>query len=370
MKLALLNILLFCAAPVLCAADPPMKFGALLDFVSYESPFRPPLNQSPHISVKRVARLMNYDPPERLMLKNLEGLNQTGVEIIRLDLYFDPWLLENSSDPKLKAWAKDRRQAFDAVVRRIRKDGKKLFIADAAAGYYANFQLRSHSLPWKKFREAQKRQIETLTRRYKPDYYEVVKEYRWYSDWGTISEVPTADDWTEQTRELCRIVKKIHPGAKTAVGVIARSKLDADVVERVVNIPELDIIGIDIYGLPDLEVLKKNEFAPFVEQHGKEAWLAETWTGLLGSYGEPKREETDALWLKTLVDIARQQHMRGFIPFFTSHFFFYDMPPGWETVSEEKAPELFTGFLDEQLNHRTAAFRAYQQCIQESKQSK
>jgi len=50
-----------------------MEFGALLDFVSYQSPFKPPLGQSRYIAVNRVARLMNYDPPERLMLKNLEG---------------------------------------------------------------------------------------------------------------------------------------------------------------------------------------------------------------------------------------------------------------------------------------------------------
>jgi hypothetical protein len=195
----------------------------------------------------------------------------------------------------------------------------------------------------------------------------VVKEYRWYSDWHIISEVPSADDWTEQTRDLCRIVKKIQPKAKTAVGLIARSQLDAAVLRQVVNVPELDIIGIDIYGLPDLAVLEKNEFAPFVEQHGKEPWLAETWSGPQGSYDEAKREQTDALWLKTLVEIARQQHMRGFIPFFSSHFFFYDMPPSWNTVSPNKVDEVFTRFLDEQLSQRTAVFRAYQQCVRESR---
>ena len=342
----------------------PMKFGVLLDFASYVSPVRPPFGERFPPQHNRIARLLTYTPPEKTLFKYLESLYDTGAEIIRIDFYFDPWLLQHSPDAKQRRWAKERLPVFDRVVKKIRKDGKKLFIADAGAGYYATFGNKNHPLPWKEFREAQKKEIATLARRYKPEYYEIVKEYSWYSDWGMIKERPSAEEWAEQTEQLCGIVKKINPSTKVAIGLIVQSELDAAVAKRVVGSACLDIIGVDIYSDQDIEIVKQKHFSRSVHEHGKEAWLLETWTGFVGSYGEPQREQSDAAWIRKAAAFAREQGMDGFIPFFSSHFFFYDMPPGWETVSQEKLDDLFTRFFDAKLSERTAVFRAFRDSVQ------
>jgi hypothetical protein len=357
--------------PAAAQTEHTMKFGAVLGEASYQSPFHMEFRSDLHPAVKPIVRLMAYDPPKQVMLEDVTNLEETGVGIIRIDFYFDPWLLENSPDPKLRAWAAGRREAFDAVVAKIRKDGKKLFIADAAAGYYANFgHFRHHPMTWDQYRVAQQHQVETLARRYKPDYYEVVKEYRWYSDWGNISEVPTAEQWAAQTEALCKIVKKADPKAQTAVGLIALSKLDHDVLQRIVHIPDLDIIGIDIYGLRDLNVLLTGEFSRFVHEHGKEAWVAEVWTSTLGSFNDPQRETTDAQFLQAVLQVALNQRMSGYIPFFTVHFFFYDLPSGWDTETQQEFDASFTPFLEKALHHRTASFQTYQRCIRDVREGR
>jgi polyhydroxybutyrate depolymerase len=341
-----------------------MKFGVIADFASYQSPFKPSFGPEFDAAHNRIARLMAYEPPPQILFKWLNALYETGAGIIRIDFFFDPWLLENSSDSKERQWAEDHRSAFDQVVRKIHQDGKELFIADAGAGYYATFgSKRNHTHQWKEFRSAQKHQVATLARRYQPDYYEVVKEYRWYTDWGIIDTEPTPEEWSAQTEDLCATVKEIDPRAKVAVGLIARSKLDAAVGQLVAKSPCVDIIGIDIYGLKDLEAMPLDRFTGFVHEHGKQAWLAETWSSLQGSYGAPKREENDAKWIRYVVEAARQQHMDGFIPFFSSHFFFYDMPPGWDTVKPGELSDVFTRYFERALDQRTAVFRAYREEI-------
>lgn len=281
--------------PATCS---PMKFGAVLGTASYNSGLYYSLD---------------------VMKKQLSVLEEIGVDIIRIDLNYDAWLYSGSSDETVRERGVERIRVYDAVVSQIRADGRELMIADACAEQYWK-----KTMTWEEFRAVFLERVETLAERYRPEYYVVVKEPYWYasyhSDKGFVKEEVTPEMWADLSEELCDIVKEVSPTTKTAVAEIPQFKETKEYFRRVKDIPNLDIIGIDLYAGGEIEHV--TEVIREVRESGKEIWILETW---LGAFPEkwPKMEEwrvLEAKWITLTVYYSQSNNIGGYLPFFSGRF--------------------------------------------------
>lgn len=292
------------------AAYHPMAFGALF----------PPLSYGGEI----------YQDDTKFSDTYLSFLDELKLDIMRIDLYYDIWL------------NKDTRHiaVVDEIIKHIREKNYKLMIADSSAEQY-----QRKYMSWDGFSAAYLNRVETLTERYKPEYYVIVKEITWYDKIGNLKSTPTTEQWANLTRELAKTLKRISPETLVAVGFVPQD--EKEYFYRVLEIEEVDIVGFDIYD-KDWSLPASGELAVLAKNKGKEAWVLETWLHYLPSTGKPWKKELDAKWINATAYYAQRNNLDGYMTFFTRHFFSYS---------------------DKQIEGFTPAFYAYKSVIEEVKNS-
>jgi len=273
---------------------------------------------------------------------DLGMLLSTGASCVRTDIGYAPWLAP--TNPATIALVTN-------VVGQIRSADKCLVVADAGSETY-----RTTPIPWAAFQTAWIQRVSTLAGLYKPDYYIVIKEPRWYglmiSDAATNPLVSEPSQWVTLTQELITAVQAASPGTKIGVSVDAGSFNDAQYsalydgfLQGVSALPGLSFIGFDIYGPSDEAATQT--YLSDNGSGGKDVWISETWSTPNGSAlnGSPA---DDGTWMSgDIYPFATSIHAAFLIPFYTDDFSSY----AWDTNPTD---------IVSNYNMRTPVFGAFQ----------
>ncbi len=283
-------------------APVPLVSGAVLMAASYGNP------ESPGSSLNAI-------------LADLAMLKESGAQVIRIDLNFQPWLEQNAT---LIA-------ELDAVVAQIRSDGLALMIADSASETYWH-----HPLSWSDFVTAAVQRETTLAKLYHPDYYVLVKEPGWYypmvQGYPWNPSVESVTNWVDLTQQLISVVREASPQTVVGVAVAASSlytggaSTELSYLEAARSMPGLDFLGFDIYGVCDFE--NTLTFLAKEGTGGKQVWVPEAWSSAGSSVFEPSMVSLDVPWVQTLYAFLSYIGARGVGMFYTDLFAQSAPPPG------------------------------------------
>lgn len=319
--------------------------GPSFDYSEYVSMWKPSSFYPMQFSA--VLNTASYDNLEHnslsVILANLNMLKDTGVGSIRIDLGFDPWLLNNQTAIN----------EMGTIVNSIRQDGLKLIIADSAAESY-----RRHKLDWTQFQSAWIQRVNTLAELYKPDYYIVVKEPGWYvpmvSDARTNPTFQSVSSWTNLTLALTEAVHSVSPNTKVGVAISASSlnsqpTFYGQYLDAADQMTGISFLGFDIYTPNGF-----NATSDYVRSSSptKSLWIAEAWSEA-NPPTNPAMANSDAVWIQALYYFAQSQiHAEMIIPFYDLAFAQYAQLSGSVVPS--------VSFFDS----RTPVFYEYQRIIQ------
>ena len=240
-------------------------------------------------------------------------LVQSGASCIRVDIGYDPWLLNNVT----------AQNEMTSVVNAIRADGKCLILADAGAETYW-----TNKLPGRNFKRLGSSRVQTLASLYHPDFYVVVKEPYWYfnmiSDNSTNPQVKNATAWTELTQILANAVQSASPhtevGISTSFGYLP-SQFYVSYLTGVNATPNVDFVGFDIYTANDF-----GNTQSFITQSGlsKNIWIARSWSTPGATTAlSVDRASSDQLWIQDLYYFGLYIHANNINPFYTNCFASY-----------------------------------------------
>lgn len=251
---------------------------------------------------------------------DLAMLRAAGAQVIRIDLNYQPWL-EHDTSLILE---------LSSVIHTIRTDGLQLMIADSASETY-----RHSPLPWAAFEAAWVSRVGNLAALFHPDYYIVVKEPGWYypmiQGFPVDPTIESVASWTSLTQTLVETVRAAS--ALTEVGVaVAASALYVghpsgafSYLEAMRQLPGLDFLGFDVYGVCDLE--NTVTFLHDQGSGGKQVWLPEAWSIAGSEVFDPTRSAIDVQWARALYDFLDYVGARGVGIFYTDALASYSPPP-------------------------------------------
>ena len=202
------------------------------------------MNFSALLATASYSGIYNYNLS--VQLANLQMINATGVNIVRIDMDFDPWLKNDTAQIN----------QMDAIVNAIKADGKQVCIADGSAESY-----RKSPLSWQQFEAAFVARVKTIAALYHPYCYIVVKEPGWY--YPMISPLSlqkySAGPWVNLTESLISAVKNVSPNTKIGVAVPGSTiyhgnndNFALDYMTAATKINGLSFLGFDDYGQQDL----------------------------------------------------------------------------------------------------------------------
>ena len=277
----------------------------------------------------------------------LDMLLQTGVQAVRVDLNYDPWLRNDSA----------KIATYSNYIEGLQKNGTRVIIADSAAESY-----RTNPIPWAQFKTAWIQRVTKIASLYHPEFYIVVKEPEWYfpmiSDVQTNPDVVNVSDWVALTRSLVNAVKQVSPSTKVGVAVPGnlyhdQANIEASYFGNVSSISNLDFMGFDIYGIQGFT--DTLNFLNSVGTNGKQVWIAEAWSTLATTAYDPTRISLDVEWLQVLYYFALKINATMVMPFFTDLYSSYNTPP---TNAAQ---------LQQYYEQRTATFSEFQQIISTNK---
>jgi hypothetical protein len=197
----------------------------------------------------------------------------------------------------------DQEAVDDRFIATVRRSGLPLVLVDTQHPDVC----RKRKLNWREFCQFQKDRITYYQKRYAPEVYLVVCEPMTYHGFALTSETKySAGDWAIQLSEMCRLVKSINPATRTGICLLVMKDKEPewDVWSRMRNLPELDILSVEIYQPEDFgrtEERLKSYGNP--REVGKQFWIAETYNGW--ALNSARCWDQDAAWLKVTRDYAR-----------------------------------------------------------------
>lgn len=275
-------------------------------------------------------------------MRFLEVLEQTGSGIIVL--YIRP----NSYF--------SQKERYDAIINKIRKDGKKLFIGARFDDVPMSFNEYDKQLA-----DYTKNIISVI----KPDYYGLVIELSTMERKHGFNA--SDEEWIQSIKKNSELSKQLSPGTKTAVG---GHKMELDFLQLASSIDTLDIIGFNIYDMSGIDpdsfgYLGKGDVVgntiDLANLKGKETWVLETWVTDLSASKEKQKigvqefmEPIDAKWVRVISYYAQRHNMKVVTPFFTGKFIAYT-----------EDPNVFMGSLNSE--NRTPVYQTYKDLIREFK---
>lgn len=273
--------------------------------------------------------------------KMLDVFRELPIDVVRVGGLDDSWRLGNREEIDLA----------DKLMEKVRRAGWKLFIADTQHSAH----LFSNPVSWEEFQRIHLRRIEFLARRYRPQYYAVVTEASTYHAFGVKGKMDV-DRWVEQTRRALAVVRQVDPGIRTAVVIGPENAAEQSFFRKLLRVPDLDIIALEIYYPHEFPVLDRL-LAEHPHKFGKQLWVGESWSGMPSPYTNvPDKEEEDEKWVK-LITYYALAHDFDAVMFWPFQYF----------VTYKKFQE-GNGSID--FSKRTRPFRAYQELIRELKARK
>jgi hypothetical protein len=160
----------------------------------------------------------------------------------------------------------------------------------------------------------------------------------------------------EQTRRALAVVRQVDPGIRTAVVIGPDNEAEQSFYRKLLSVPNLDIIALEIYYPREFPVLDRL-LAEHPHKFGKQLWVGESWSGMPSPYTNVRdKEEEDEKWVK-LITYYALAHDFDAVLFWPFQYF----------VTYKKFQE-GNGSID--FSNRTRPFRAYQELIREMKARK
>jgi len=241
---------------------------------------------------------------------------------------------------------------YTNLISKIKADGKELYVAyvTGCGTLYLDFNdYKAKELDF----------IDTFIRLYNPDYFVIIDEYMTMEQRTGVSATP--EEWKQLVIDGVSLIKSINPAVKT---VVTGHKLELDFLKSLMDIPDIDYIGINIWGIASLDETTldgKNikDTIDYVKSLGKKVIIEQTWLTEY-STSDIKREiatcdymkEFDADYIQTSVYRWLLQNVDMFSPFYTGKFIYYGLNDN----------EMLTALNNKE---RTPAFYRYQTVIQE-----
>ncbi len=246
-----------------------------------------------------------------------------------------------------------QKERYDALINKIRIDGKKLFIGARFDDVNMDFNEYSNAL-------------ENYTRNIiagiKPDYFGIVIEPQTMEK--KYNFTVTDEQWIILVDKIAKLSKQLSSTTKTVADGHVE---ELNFLQLASKLDSVDIIGFNIYGkagiYPEYSGYLGNgdvvgNSIDFVNSNGKETWIVETWTSALVTPQQRERstqdfmKPIDAKWIRLLTYYAQRHNMKTIVPFYTGKFIYY----GEDSIE-----------LEDTLNmgNRTPIFYEYKSVIEE-----
>ncbi len=200
--------------------------------------------------------------------KELISLKQIGVSYYSIHLNFDPWIKNQTSKIAI----------IDQAVSWIKANNGSLHLVDAGAE-----SLRKNPILWEDFKVLFGHRVTMWTVRYHPDVFTTIKEPGYYLPMIKDANKLSINEFASLSFELNALTKSISPETSTAFADNAngfgKSNFTIDMWQLVADDPNLDIMGLDIYGKCGVD--DSTQFLDLAVQSakekGKSVWITETW---------------------------------------------------------------------------------------------
>lgn len=289
-------------------------------------------------------------------LKFLDMLDELDVDVIGVGAY-----ISEDSQPEII-------ERGDILVNEIRKKNKELKVWHFGGVFGDKDEYIEHGCYG----------VEYIIRRWQPEYLSIVHEIS-----NQQEPYVTEEDWKEYIEVVANHAKNVAEdmgyNITTAVSLQANPS-EIDFADHLVDIPDLDIIGFDIYnkwGLcedcPGGNALEDK--IDLIHSHKKEVWIEETWLSTqwdrpktdppkrFEGFDDPKRAHWDARWMWVITYYAQKHDVEAVEPFFTNYFILY---PDYNPYEDEQryVDDYKTALYE---GRRTPTFYAFKDVIVEVK---
>ncbi len=285
-------------------------------------------------------------------IRFLEMLDDAGVDILSMGIIPLEDLDENMID------------RYDRVIEQARERGMQIKV-----------WIRSNIYPLSERQKKVISAVKDVISRWSPEYLAIIHEPK-------LSE---RDFIRVLVEEASKKAKRLDPNIKVSATAV-NSLRGIDYVDIFAEIPDLDIVGFDIYNRWGLSEDSDGgniieEKINLIHSKGKEAWIEEFWlstqwnratadpTDMTPGFNHPNRGFWDAKFIKVMTYFAQRNHLIGIEPWFTTYFVLYpDSDNIWVFDDGKQVPtveylEQFKQALIEQ--ERTISFWAYKDAISE-----
>ena len=230
-------------------------------------------------------------------------LGDAAAELASAKLAGARYFRVGASGDQLMVSKSGQEEIDDRSIAAIRKEGLPLVLVDTQHPDFC----RKRKLAWAEFCRFQQERITYYQKRYQPEVYMVVCEPMSYHGFVLTRETQySGTNWAAQLTDMCKLVKSINRVTRTGICllVMADKEPEWEVWSRMRNLPELDILSVEIYQPQDFasteERLTKYGHP---RETGKQFWIAETYNGW--ALNGARRWEQDAEWLRVTADFAR-----------------------------------------------------------------
>ena len=225
-------------------------------------------------------------------IADLESITAAGAAYVRVGASGDHLMVANG----------DQEKQDDRYMEAVRRTGIPVVLVDCQ-----HPQALGRRLGWDEFCQFQRNRIEYYQRRYHPDVYVVACEPLTYHQFLLLPQATfSADAWAAQLSDMCRLVKSIDPTTRTGITVLVAEERrpEWDVWSKMRNLPELDILSVEIYQPENFHQTQErlDEYG-HPRENDKAFWIAETYNGwaLCGD----RRWDQDIAWLHIANDFAQ-----------------------------------------------------------------
>lgn len=244
-------------------------------------------------------------------------LRDMGIKSYALHLNYDPWIQNRPAQITI----------VDQAVAWIKSNGGSVHIVDACCE-----SLRNNKVTWDQMKQLWIMRITEWTTRYHPDALTTIKEPGYYLSMISNPEVLNITDVVSLDAQLTSIVKANSPTTKTVFadnmggyvpGLPGYNSLNAQMLSSIVQDPNLDVFGIDIYGKDcgnDNKTPFLNSTVNIATSAGKKVWIAETWGSTAGSLGNCSAQ-SEINWAQHISEYAVSKNISTVEWFFTQRFY-------------------------------------------------
>ncbi|MDG6906106.1 MAG: hypothetical protein JRN20_10020 [Nitrososphaerota archaeon] len=257
---------------------------------------------------------------------------------------------------------------FSSLVSEARTMGLKIHIINQL-GYTSWYKVLGLTYPFStdpSFQSFENFQIQAVRAyaKYDPNYLSLIAEP------GLMQEKVGANyslsQWQSLIAVLAQTVKAVSPETQTWIDLVPQNSFDMKLLPYLVNITQLDGIGLDVYGnVAPFSTTSKA--ATYITSHGKLGGLTETWAFSLYSSPStdiPSNIPAEAKWVSTsgVVQWAVQNNFTSiFNPFFSSFYTSTDPLPSFTVKGLQlRANTYYAQLLAGQT---TQIFRSYRNLI-------